>query len=71
MENATAAETAEDVKDEVQEPVMREKLNMDDKKWNKQYGLARVKMGNLKPGAFAFPQLALSPLTDLVLISSL
>ncbi|EIM80352.1 uncharacterized protein STEHIDRAFT_150559 [Stereum hirsutum FP-91666 SS1] len=49
LENATAAETAEDVKDEVQEPVMREKLNMDDKKWNKQYGLARVKMGNLKP----------------------
>lgn len=58
LENAAAAETADDgVKDEVQQPVMREKLNMDDKKWNEQYGLARAKMGHLKPGAFYSPRM--------------
>lgn len=71
LENVMAGETAEDgVKGEVQEPVKREKLNMDDKKWNKQYGLARAKMGNLKPGAFAFPRIPLFPLPSFGPMSS-
>lgn len=36
-------------------PVKREKLNMDDEKWNKQFVLAREKMGNnLQPSVYSF-----------------
>jgi DNA polymerase delta subunit 4 len=45
----------EPAKEEATEVLERESLNPEDPRWNKAYGLARAKMGNIQPGSSGFP----------------
>lgn len=66
-ESAENIEADEESQEEVVEvPVKRAKLDMKDKKWNKQYGIAREKMGHLKPSAYSVYALML-PSANLML----
>src|SRR6266576_7258503 len=45
--------------EEVKEPtevLVRERLDTEDPRWNKAYGQARAKMGNIKPGPSSAPR---------------
>jgi hypothetical protein len=45
----------EPAKEETTEVLERESLDPEDPRWNKAYGLARAKMGNIQPGSSGFP----------------